>query len=483
MLFNSLEYATFFLVVFVLYWATVRYARVALGLLLGASLLFYACWNPRYLILIVASTLVDFTVGGALARTRSSPRRRALLLASVIYNLGVLATFKYFDFFMGSAGELVRWLGAEQLFTVGDRSLIDLHLGTLLPVGISFFTFQSMSYTIDIYRRQLEPVRSYPQYLLYVSFFPQLVAGPIVRARDLLPQLAQRPPLTDAMGGRGLFLIALGLVKKVVIADFLALNLVDRTFAFTGQYSSFEMLAGIYGYALQIYCDFSGYSDIAIGSALLLGFRFPDNFNAPYKALNLQDFWRRWHISLSTWLRDYLYVALGGNRGGSWRTYRNLLLTMLLGGLWHGAGWNFVIWGALHRVALAVLRAFQRRREASGRAPGPRGPAGKLLAGIFTFNYVCFAWIFFRANDLTGAWEVLQKLGELTFSTHHLTAPVVCVMLFATITHLWPRAWFDRQVEAFGRLPAWLQAGAVVGTGLCIGQLASVDVPFIYFQF
>ncbi len=484
LLFNSLEYVTFFLVVFVGYWATVRFAKVALSLLLVASLLFYACWNPTYLLLIVASSLVDFTVGGRLGRTQDARKRRRLVLVSVVYNLGVLSVFKYFNFFMGALDQAVQLVDAQTALTVGEFYWPGFRMQVLLPVGISFFTFQSMSYTIDIARRQLEPIDSYPRYLLFVSFFPQLVAGPIVRARDLLPQLAARPPLTDAMGGRGLYLVALGLFKKVVIADFLAINLVDRTFAFPGQYSSFEMLCGVYGYALQIYCDFSGYSDIAIGSALLLGFRFPDNFDAPYKSRDLQEFWRRWHISLSTWLRDYLYIALGGNRRGPWRTYRNLMLTMLLGGLWHGAGWNFIIWGALHGGALAVLRAVQRWREAAGRQPLLRGPVGGVVAGLFTFHYVCLAWIFFRATDLRAATDVLARLAEFTFSTHHLTAPVVAVMLVGVVTHLWPRAWFERIVAGFSTLPAAVQAAALVAVGLGLQKAASADVvPFIYFQF
>ncbi|MBU0552205.1 MBOAT family protein [Myxococcota bacterium] len=490
MLFNSLEYVTFLLTIFALYWALVRHARLALALLLGASLLFYACWNPHYLILIVASSLIDFIVGGRIARTEDAKRRKRLLWTSVAYNLGVLALFKYFNFFMGNVEGLIQVVDdGFPLIQIKDKLTIlgfylgDLRLNVLLPVGISFFTFQSMSYTIDIYRKQLEPVNSYPRYLLYVSFFPQLVAGPIVRARDLLPQLLNRPPLTDEMGGRGLYLIALGLFKKIVIADFLALNIVDRVFAMPSGFSAFEVLFGIYGYAFQIYCDFSGYSDIAIGSALLLGFTFPDNFNAPYKAGNLQEFWRRWHISLSSWLRDYLYIPLGGSKDGPVMTYRNLLLTMLLGGLWHGAGWNFIIWGALHGGAQAVLRFWQRRRARRG-GMVLLGGWRKPIAVFITFHYVCFAWIFFRAPTFDNAMDVLRTLGTLSFSAANLTPSILLTLGVATLTHFWPRASFDALVRGFTRLPAPLQALAVIAVGFGLKAAASTDVvPFIYFQF
>ena len=474
MLFNSLEYVAFLLAVFGLYWAAVRYARVATGILLVASLIFYASWNAWYLSLIVATTLVDFNIGRRIARGRPE-RRKMWVWTSVAYNLGVLGIFKYFNFFMGQA---------DSVLTLAGLDAWNLRLGVLLPVGISFFTFQSMSYTIDIYRERLEPIDSYARYLLYVSFFPQLVAGPIVRARDLLPQLANRPRLTDEMGGRGLFLILLGLFKKVVVADYLALNLVDRTFSSPAMYSSLEVLAGVYAYALQIYCDFSGYSDIAIGSALLLGFTFPDNFNAPYKARNLQDFWRRWHISLSSWLRDYLYISLGGSRNGAWRTYRNLALTMLLGGLWHGAGWNFIVWGALHGFALAILRMWQRRREVAGRQPLLRGWGGGAVATWVTFHYVCFAWIFFRTPDFDSATAVLLQLSRFSAGSANLTPHILAVMAIGFVTHFWPRGWFDAGVAAYARLHWAWQGLSIVAVGLALQKLATTDVvPFIYFQF
>jgi alginate O-acetyltransferase complex protein AlgI len=500
-LFNSLEYAAFFIAVYALYRLISRYAQIGLGALLAASLIFYASWNPWYLLLIVNSTVVDFVLAHRLHRTADANRRRWLVSASVIYDLGILGIFKYADFFLTNAQGLAAHFASLGWIGPASADLLAARLDVVLPVGISFFTFQSMSYTIDVYRRQLDPVTAgllprrahlgwrgqfdwlramfaeYRRYLLFVSFFPQLVAGPIVRARDLLPQLAARPKITDAMGARGLALIALGLIKKVAIADYLAVNLVDRTFGAPETVSSLEMLVGIYGYALQIYGDFSGYTDMAIGSALLLGFTFPDNFNAPYVARNLQQFWRRWHISLSSWLRDYLYIGLGGNRGGRWRTYRNLMLTMLLGGLWHGAGWNFIAWGALHGVALAVIRAVDRHRQGRPLLPKP-------LAIFFTFHYVCLAWIFFRCETFVEALEVLQSLAAGTWATTQLAAPAMAVLGVAAVAHFTPRDTFDRILGGFNRLPAFGQAVALVALAFSVQQLASADVlPFIYFQF
>ncbi|MBX3223140.1 MAG: MBOAT family protein, partial [Labilithrix sp.] len=303
-------------------------------------------------IIFVGSTL-DFWIGRALGRTENPTTRKALLLASVFYYLGVLSVFKYFNFAVDTVAEVAAWLGVE---------LSPTHLRLVLPFGISFFTFETMSYTIDVYRREIPPADRYLDYLLFVAFFPHLVAGPIVRPKSMLPQLAAEPVASDAMKAEGLFMIATGLMKKIVIGDYLGLNLVNRVFDNPERYTSLEVLVGVYAYAIKIYADFSGYSDVAIGSAKLFGYELPRNFDAPYTSADLQEFWRRWHISLSTWLRDYLYVTLGGNRGSTWKTYRNLLLTMVLGGLWHGASWNFVIWGALHGGALAVNRAWQRAR-------------------------------------------------------------------------------------------------------------------------
>ena len=393
MLFTTLRYAIFFAVAFAGSWSLALPARpnllarilasgaaVALSAPLGdstarfagafpaqeagahglyllvLSYYFYASWNWRYLPLIFGSSTVDYFLARAIAREETPRRRRLMLALTVALNLGFLGCVQYWNFALENARLLSELITGAAAAPASDALKV-----LLPPVGISFFTFESMSYVVDVYRGELKPHRSYLRYLLFVAFFPHLVAGPIVRPRDLLPQLERPPSLTRAMGGEALFLVALGLVKKLVISDQLAQNLVDRVFERPESYSALEVLAGVYGYAVQIYCDFSGYTDIAIGSALLLGVRFPRNFDAPYQATNLADFWRRWHISLSTWLRDYLYIPLGGNRGGPWGTYRNLMITMVLGGLWHGASWTFVFWGFLHGLGLGVTRAWERR--------------------------------------------------------------------------------------------------------------------------
>jgi D-alanyl-lipoteichoic acid acyltransferase DltB (MBOAT superfamily) len=318
--------------------------------LLVASSVFYHAWASvqsgayRYLLLVLLAIIVgDFLLGLAIEKTENRAARKALLFVSLASNLGVLGLFKYADFFRLD----VLQLGGEPL-------------NLLLPAGISFHTFQSLSYTIDVYRKQIPACRSVVQFATFVLFFPQLVAGPIVRAHQLLPQMDRLPPLDGRLAADGLFRIVVGLFKKIALADLLARVIVDRVFENPQHFSGLEVVLGVCAYAFQIYLDFSAYSDIAIGSAQLLGFKFPENFRTPYRSANLQEFWRRWHITLSTWLRDYLYIPLGGGRGSAWATYRNLIVTMLLGGLWHGASWTYVTWGALHGFGLAVTRMFQR---------------------------------------------------------------------------------------------------------------------------
>lgn len=481
MLFNSFEYLFFFLIVFVLYWALIRFSKIAFTVLLFASLLFYACWEPYYLLLIIASSVVDYLTAKAIHQTEDQKRRKRYLLLSVFYNLGILSLFKYFNFFMENFDALVTKYELFDYFMLGDTYIPGGRLTLLLPVGISFFTFQSMSYTIDVYRKELEPAKHYLQYLLYLSFFPQLVAGPIVRARDFLPQLLNPPAMTSIMGGKGLYLISLGLFKKVVIADYLAINLVDRVFSTPMAYSSLEALIGVYGYAFQIYCDFSGYSDIAIGCALLLGFEFPENFRTPYQSTDLQEFWRRWHISLSGWLRDYLYIAMGGNRHGSFRTYFNLMMTMLLGGLWHGAGWNFLIWGLLHGCALAVLRVWQGWAKNTWLY---RSSVWMMIGWIATFHYVCFAWIFFRANTFDEAVLVLKKIQECTLELGSINDTIYQTLGAAFALHFVPRKAFEKTIDLFAKMPSFVQALLLFAFAMLLKQAVISDVvPFIYFQF
>lgn len=485
MLFNTLEYALFFTLVFVLSWALrgVWAGRARIFFLLAVSYYFYASWDWHYLPLIFASSTIDYHLARIIAGERDERRRRRWLVLTVALNLGFLGYFKYWNFGLENAHVLWSWV-------TGQPAEVNEALKVMLPpVGISFFTFESMSYVIDVYRRELPAYRSYSRYLLFVSFFPHLVAGPIVRPRDLLPQFDKPAHLTRRLGGEALFLIAIGLIKKVVISDLIAVNLVERVFERPENYSALEVLAGVYGYAIQIYCDFSGYSDIAIGSALLLGVRFPKNFDAPYQALDLADFWRRWHISLSTWLRDYLYIPLGGNRGSSLLTYRNLMITMLLGGLWHGPSWNFVLWGLLHGVGLAVTRAWQRWRKRTRGASTPSAPSApspwsRLITVTLTFHYVCFAWIFFRATSFHDALRVIRQLTTLTTFHPNLPPIVLGVLTLGFAANFMPRPLYDAARERFIRLPAPAQGFVLFLIAVLLHEVASTEtVPFVYYQF
>jgi alginate O-acetyltransferase complex protein AlgI len=472
-LFNTLEYAKFFAAVFVVSWLLCRARKVRILFLLAASYAFYARWDYRFVPLIFASSTADWLLGNAIARAADPKARKRWLAATAVLNLGVLFAFKYLNFGIDSVRMLLLSLGFHPP---------EVALQIVLPDGVSFFTFESMSYVIDVYRRDIEPHPSYVEYLAFVAFFPHLVAGPIVRPRDLLPQLATPAAWDEGEASKALFLIAIGLVKKVAIGDYLAVNLVDRVFDAPMQFSALECYAAVVGYAVQIYCDFSGYTDIAIGSALLLGVRFPRNFDAPYKAVNVQDFWRRWHISLSTWLRDYLYVPLGGNRRGPVRTYVNLLATMLLGGLWHGANWTFVAWGGLHGVALAATRAFERSRGAD--RPADRSALSRAVGVFLTFHFVCATWIFFRADTFRGAMRMFSQLTTLSTFHPNLPVSVVAVLAVGLGSHFVPERWYESAGRRFSGMPALAQGAALSAVAVAIRRMESAEaVPFVYFQF
>jgi len=500
MLFNSPLYGVFLVATLVVFWILRRnrLARILFLILASYGFYFYGtyddarekdfrlevgaleigpgAWAALCLGIIFVGSSLDFAIGRALGRIQHQGKRRALLLVSIFYYLGVLALFKYWNL----AADSFAWAAHQAGWEVNVT-----HLRLILPFGISFFTFETMSYTIDVYRRHIEPADRYLDYLLFVCFFPHLVAGPIVRPKDMLPQFRVLPKADAEMQSRGLWLIATGLAKKIVIGDYLATNLVKRVFENPERYSSLELLIGVYAYAVQIYSDFSGYTDVALGSSLLFGYKLPTNFDQPYTAVNLQDFWHRWHISLSTWLRDYLYKPLGGSRGPAWKTYRNLMITMVLGGLWHGAtSWNFVIWGALHGLVLAGTRMWQRWREKRG-APRAPGLPGRVIGVLLTFHFVCFAWIFFRAPTFAHARVFLARMGEVTTDTTHLTKEIVALVVVAMVIHFLPRKWTDWVREnAFVRSPAVVQgivlAAAAVGLHFA-AQLKAT--PFVYGQF
>ena len=476
MIFNSLEFGVFFVLVLGVYVALARVSsrRPQNLLLLLASYLFYGAWDWRFLGLIWISTAVDYWVGLRLHQSTDAAIRKRWVTLSLITNLGILGFFKYAGFFVDSLTALLRSMGVT-----ADLGTLDI----VLPVGISFYTFQTLSYTVDIYRRRLEPTRDLLDFALFVAFFPQLVAGPIERATRLLPQIAGERQMTWQRLSDGSWLIFWGLFKKVVIGDNLG-GLVNIVYAPGVDPFAPEVILATYAFALQIYCDFSGYTDIARGVAKILGFELMLNFNLPYFALNPADFWRRWHISLSTWLRDYLYISLGGNRQGTLMTYRNLALTMLLGGLWHGAAWTFVVWGAYQGLLLIVHRVA---------APGlsriaPSGNLGQDLwrgmSRIVTFQFVCVGWMIFRAESvgqigdllgsLAGPWELgLVSQWWLPFAV--LATPLVLMQICQFATD---------DLDVVKRLPVWLRAPLYVGlffTLVLMGE--DFGQPFIYFQF
>lgn len=556
------------------------------------SCLFYHAWAAampgpyRYLLALLLGTIIlDYYLAIWIENASSPAARKALVIVSLCSNLGILCFFKYTNFF------------TQDVLHLPVRPL---HL--ILPAGISFHTFQSLSYTIDVYRKQLKATRSPIQFATFVLFFPQLVAGPIVRAQDLLPQLAELPTLQLEKATQGLFRVVVGLFKKIALADTLALAIVDRVFESPTHFSGLEVLAGVYAYALQIYLDFSAYSDIAIGSAAILGFDLPENFRTPYRSANLQEFWRRWHISLSTWLRDYLYITLGGNRGAPWRTYVNLALTMILGGLWHGASWAFIVWGALHGFGLAITRFFQRKRGETANAvtsiftwcvavaaagvsvevyalpsstgtwprlvlawltltplwavltawlgddttvPPAREPrravrveglrwvmvasgcaflaslqwgehwmwiplaaltwafglaadvaadtprraelialGRRALAIVLVFNYVCLAWVFFRAGSFETALEVLRQIAAAELDHANLVPIVTAALAVGFLCHFFPDGSFRWLRDRFCALPAPVQGLVLAAAALVLRELAHTKiVPFIYFQF
>lgn len=437
------------------------------------SYYFYYKSSGNYFFLLALVTFCDFWIARFMQRTHGSLQRKGWIVLSLCINLGLLCYFKYTNFL----GEC--WAS----LTGGTFTALDI----FLPVGISFFTFQSLSYTIDVYRKEITPLRNILDYAFYVSFFPQLVAGPIVRARDFIPQIRRPLYVSNEMFGRGVFLIMSGLFKKAVISDYISVNFVERIFANPTLYSGVENLMGVYGYALQIYCDFSGYSDMAIGIALLLGFHFNLNFDSPYQSASITEFWRRWHISLSGWLRDYLYISLGGNRKGKVRQYLNLIITMFLGGLWHGASWNFVLWGMLHGVALALHKAWM---SFTHRAKGVQSTGWRRVGGVLlTFHFVCFCWIFFRNTEFSHSLDMLRQM-VVAFHIELLPQLLVgywevfALMAVGYVLHFVPARWEQTATRMVVALPLAGKVLLLTALVYLVIQMKSADIqPFIYFQF
>ncbi|MEO1525547.1 MAG: MBOAT family protein [Planctomycetota bacterium] len=461
--FNSLEYGIFLFVVVALYWAITQSSVARRMLLLVASYIFYMSWSSYYAGLILFSTLVDFQLGKWMAKSESNSHRKVLLLISLVTNLGLLFVFKYFNFFVETGEQVVSFFGSTVEIT---RSRL------LLPVGISFYTFQTLSYTIDLYRRKLDAETSFLNFAVFVSFFPQLVAGPIVRAVDFLPQMSKRPRITPTRFHAGLLRIMQGLIKKVVFADLLAALLVDDVFANPQDFGTADHLLAMYGYAFQIYNDFSGYSDIAIGSAMLLGFQLPENFDRPYIAKDVREFWSRWHMTLSTWLRDYLYIPLGGNRHGERRTTVNLMLTMVLGGLWHGASMNFVLWGVYHGLLLVLAHRFWQVIKNS------------TVRMLVCFHLVLFGWLLFRIESIEDIGHFASALVYGEWLPVRASLLFLGVLFVASIEHwIQPERLAQIRTTLAAKTPSPVLGFAYAMTILVLVG-ATVEAPsFLYFQF
>jgi D-alanyl-lipoteichoic acid acyltransferase DltB (MBOAT superfamily) len=472
--FNSITFILFFALVLILHNLPLSW-RTRKGNLLWLSYLFYAAWNPPFVLLIWISTIVDWVVARRISEARSPGARRALLGTSLALNLGLLGYFKYGAFALETFVELCAAAGVD--YRPAAPSII-------LPVGISFYTFQTLSYTIDVYRGRIAPWTSFLDYALYVTFFPQLVAGPIVRSSTFLPQCAAPRRTTSRGLSRGAALLVFGLFQKVVLADRMLAPVADALYSQGRAADAVSAWIGTLAFAGQIFCDFAGYSTCAIGVALCLGFALPENFRAPYAAIGFSDFWRRWHISLSTWLRDYLYIPLGGSRRGASRTYLNLGLTMLIGGLWHGAAWSFVIWGGLHGLFLAAERLLT---SALGHWRVWQQPAVRAGLAALTFALVCIAWTFFRAESIAQALQVsgaMLGLGASTGATllARSDVTITLVTLFGILSGHWLMR--GRSIEdLLERTPAWLQGAALGLMMTTIGMANGDDRSFIYFQF
>lgn len=426
LLFNSAFFLFFMLGFLLVYQFLYKWKVLRITLFTLFSLYFFYKACGYYFLLIVLSAVVDYNLSNWIYQARNKSSKTGLLVFSIVINLGLLCFFKYTNFFIDTINN----------FQAGKIQPLDL----VLPIGISFYTFENLSYTIDVYRGHFKPVNSFLDYCFFLSFFPKLVMGPIVRASDFIPQIRRDVFVSSEDVARGLYLILGGLFKKVVISDYIYVNYVQYIFDVPEKYSGIECLFGVYGYALVIYCDFSGYSDMAIGMAKWMGFSIPQNFDSPYRSYNITAFWRRWHISLSSWLRDYLYIPLGGNQKGKGRQYVNLMLTMLLGGLWHGASWNFVFWGGLHGIALAVHKLYSEKIKIADTI------ITRFFGLIITFHFVCFCWIFFKAETFQDSATIIHQIlynfnGQAFVSLMQAYATVFTVMGMGFCIHFFPSDW------------------------------------------
>lgn len=484
LLFNSGFFLGFFLIFYTVYVLSKNHDTFRKVYLIVFSLYFYYLaggdtlpinlfgfeFSLNYFVLLVICAVVTHLLANKMYHIEKKSTQKVYLVTIIVGNLLMLAYFKYTNFFIENLNALFH----------GDFSPQNI----ILPIGISFFVFEAISYAVDLYRKQMKPADSLLDFCFYITFFPKLVAGPIIRAKDFLPQMKNKLHLTKDEASAAIFLILIGLIKKAVISDYISTNFVDRVFDSPLSYTAFENLMAVYGYTLQIYCDFSGYSDMAIGLSLLMGFTIPPNFLTPYKSQSITEFWRRWHISLSSWLRDYLYISLGGNRKGKIRTYVNLFLTMLIGGLWHGASWKFVVWGGLHGAILVVERFFKQLFKV------PDNRFTRIICILLTFHFVAFCWIFFRAGSFELAGDVIANIGSLTFAPHDWLVVlqayqnVFILIAIGYIIHFLPENFVNNLKAGFNKIPLFPKAAiASVVFWLIFATASSGPQPFIYFQF
>ncbi|NPA68227.1 MAG: MBOAT family protein [Chlorobi bacterium] len=489
LIFTRLWFWLFFAAVYAIYSLIYNRRKPRNTYLFLVSVFFYYKTSGIFFLLLLFSIFTGFITGKAVYKSNNKLKKKLFVTLGITINLAVLAYYKYAAFFTESINYifdvqiqpvdlLAKWTNQF----AGTHFTIDK---IILPVGISFFTFQTISYTIDIYRNKIKPVKSIIDFGFYVSFFPQLVAGPIVRASEFIPQIYKKYELSKEEFGLAIFMIINGLIKKLVVADYIAVNFIDRVFSNPSTYGGFENLAALYAYSVQVYADFSGYTDVAIGVALLMGFRLPTNFNSPYKALHTGEFWKRWHISLSTWLKDYLYIPLGGNRKGKTRTNINLMITMLLGGLWHGASWQFVIWGGLNGIGLIIYKYWRKISPFAGN----KHWAVRFYAIFLTFNFITATRIWFRAESM----ETVNNIMHQIISAFNISQipeiiaaykNIFALMLAAMIIHWLPAGIKQSYKKIFAASPVWIQAIAVVTAVIIIWQARTADLqPFIYFQF
>ncbi len=475
MLFPTFDFAIFFAVAYTVHWLTNPYPVRWKMSMIALSYVFYGWVGWSYCLLLVATTAIAHIGGRAIVASKSERGRRWSMGLACAALLGLLGWFKYYGFVSVNLDNVTHALGLGRAVPL---------LQVALPIAISFFTFMALSYVIDIYRKELEPARPL-DLALYLSFFPHLLAGPIVRGNELLPQLRQRRDPNAVDYARAFWLILAGLFKKVVISSYVASAIVTPVFTSPSQHSALEAIFAAWGYAVQIYCDFSGYTDIAIGLALLLGIRFPLNFDAPYTARNLQDFWRRWHMTLSRWLRDYLYIPLGGNAGSEATTIRNIMLTMILGGLWHGAAWTFVAWGALHGVGQAFGHLRRRSRTRRGLPPVANGPVRVWVQRFLTFQFVCVGWVFFNSSGISQAVAVLGRMVSGWGKPSALVTPLLVVVVLSTIASQYvPSLSVSRLQARFAQQRAVVQVGLLSFALLGVTTFGPAGVaPFIYYRF